>query len=44
MTGKESYMRSVTSWTGNDSFVMQMYGPDPSGKEFQWMEMTVKRK
>jgi Protein of unknown function (DUF1579) len=44
MTGKDSYMRSVTSWTGNDSFVMQMYGPDPSGKEFQWMEMTVKRK
>jgi Protein of unknown function (DUF1579) len=44
MTGKESYMRSVVNWTGNDNFVMQMYGPDPSGKEFQWMEMTVKRK
>jgi len=44
MTGKESYMRSVTSWTGSDSFVMEMYGPDPSGKEFKWMEMSVKRK
>jgi Protein of unknown function (DUF1579) len=44
MTGKESYMRSETSWTGGDSFVMEMYGPDPSGKEFKWMEMTVKRK
>ena len=44
MTGKESYMRSVTSWTGNDSFVMEMYGPDPSGKEMKWMEMSVKRK
>jgi hypothetical protein len=44
MTGKESYMRSVISWTGSDSFVTQMYGPDPSGKEFQWMEISVKRK
>lgn len=44
MTGKDSYMRSVVSWTGNDSFVMEMYGPDPSGKEFKWMEMSVKRK
>jgi uncharacterized protein DUF1579 len=44
MTGKDSYMRSVISWTGNDSFVMEMFGPDPSGKEFKWMEMSVKRK
>jgi Protein of unknown function (DUF1579) len=44
MTGKDSYMRSVVTWTGNDGFVMQMYGPDPAGKEFQWMEMSVKRK
>ena len=44
MTGKESYMRSVTSWKGSESFVLEMYGPDPSGKEFQWMEITVKRK
>jgi uncharacterized protein DUF1579 len=44
MTGKESYMRSVTNWSGNDSFTMEMYGPDPSGKEFKWMEMSVKRK
>ena len=44
MTGKDSYMRSVINWTDDNNFVMQMYGPDPSGKEFQWMEMTVKRK
>ncbi len=44
MTGKDSYMRSVINWTGSDSFLVQMYGPDPSGKEFQWMEMAVKRK
>ncbi len=44
MTGKDSYMRMVTNWTGSDSFTMQMYGPDPSGKEFQWMEFMVKRK
>jgi hypothetical protein len=45
MTGKDSYMRSVINWTDDNNFVMQMYGPDSStGKEFQWMEMTVKRK
>lgn len=44
MTGKDSYMRSVISWTDDNSFVLQVYGPDPAGQEFQWMEMTVKRK
>jgi hypothetical protein len=44
MTGKDSYMRSVINWTDDNNFVMQMYGPDPSGKEIQWMEMSVKRK
>jgi len=44
MTGKDSYMRSVISWTNSDSFTMEMFGPDPSGKEFKWMEMSVKRK
>jgi uncharacterized protein DUF1579 len=44
MTGKESYMRSVVNWTDDNNFAMQMYGPDPSGKEFQWMEFAIKRK
>jgi hypothetical protein len=44
MTGKKSYMRSEVTWMDANTFKNEMYGPGPDGKEFQWMEMTVKRK
>ena len=44
MTGKKSYMRSEVTWMDANTFKNEMYGPGPDGKEFKWMEMTVKRK
>ncbi len=44
MTGQKSYMRSEVTWTDANTFKNEMYGPGPDGKEFRWMEMTVKRK
>jgi len=44
MTGKPSYMRSVVTWTGTDSFTNEMYGPGPDGKETKMMEIVAKRK
>lgn len=44
MTGKQSYMRSVVTWTGDKSFKMESYGPTPDGKEAKMMEITVTRK
>jgi hypothetical protein len=44
MTGKNSYMRSEVTWMDDNTFKNEMYGPGPDGKEFKWMEMTVKRK
>ena len=41
MTGQKSYMRSVTTWTGDKSFKTEAYGPGPSGQEVQTMEMVV---
>lgn len=44
MTGKESYLRSVTTWMDDNSFKFEMYGPGADGKEFKAMEMVVKKK
>lgn len=44
MTGKTMKTRSTERWTGADSFVMEMFGPGPDGKEFKMMEITYKRK
>ena len=45
MTGKPSYMRSVTTWTDANTFKMEMYGKDPSsGQEVKMMEMIGTRK
>ena len=44
MTGQKSYMRSEVTWTDDNTFKNEMYGPGPDGKEFKWMEMVVKRK
>jgi hypothetical protein len=44
MTGQKSYMRSVTNWTSDKSFTMEMYGPMPSGQEVKMMEFVVTKK
>jgi hypothetical protein len=44
MTGKKVTMRSVTTWTGADSFKMEMYGNGPDGKEMKMMEIVAKKK
>jgi len=43
MTGELCNTRSVERWTGDDSFVMEMYMPGPDGKEFKMMEITYNR-
>lgn len=44
MTGKKSYIRQEITWLDDNTFKNEMYGPGPDGKEFKWMEMTIKRK
>lgn len=44
MTGQKSYMRQEITWTDDNTFKNEMYGPGMDGKEFKWMEMTIKRK
>ncbi|HSK77812.1 MAG TPA: DUF1579 domain-containing protein [Thermoanaerobaculia bacterium] len=44
MTGQKSYMRTVTTWTSDKSFTMEMYGPGPSGQEVKMMEFVVTKK
>jgi hypothetical protein len=44
MTGQKSYMRTVTNWTSDKSFTMEMYGPGPSGQEVKMMEFVVTKK
>ena len=43
MSGQPTWMRSVYKIEGNDRFVLSMYGPDPTGKEFLTMEITNTR-
>lgn len=44
VSGKTVTNRSVTTWTGNDSFKMEMFSKDPSGQETKMMELTAKKK
>jgi hypothetical protein len=44
MTGQKSYMRQEVTWIDDNTFKTEMSGPGPDGKEFKWMEITVKRK
>jgi hypothetical protein len=44
MSGKKVTTRQVTSLTDADHFTMEMYGPDPSGKEMMMMQIWAKRK
>jgi hypothetical protein len=43
MTSKSITTRSVERIVDENSWVMEMYGPGPDGKEFQMMEITYTR-
>jgi Protein of unknown function (DUF1579) len=44
MTNKKNTMKTVTTWTDDNTFRQEMYGNDPSGKEVKMMEFVVTRK
>ena len=44
MTGKPMTVREVTHIVDNNKHVMEMFGPDLSGKEFRMMELVYTRK
>jgi len=44
MTGKPMKLRTVTRVVDANKHVMEMFGPDPSGKEFKMMEIVYTRK
>ena len=44
MSGKKSSMKSVITWTDDNSFKNEMYGQGPDGKEMKMMEIVAKRK
>lgn len=44
MSGQKTSMRSVMTWTGDNSFKMESYSPGPDGKEVKTMEMVVTKK
>ena len=44
MTGKPMKVREVTRIVDANKHVMEMFGPDPSGKEFKMMELVYTRK
>lgn len=44
ITKKPAVMREVQKHTGADTMVMEMYGPDKTGKEFKMMEIAFTRK
>jgi hypothetical protein len=44
MAGKPMTVRMVTRIVDNNKHVMEMFGPDPSGKEFKMMELVYTRK
>ena len=44
MSGQKMTMRSVMSWSGDNSFKTEMYAPGPDGKEMKMMEIVATRK
>jgi hypothetical protein len=44
MTNKKTTMRSVTTWTGDKSFKLEMYSKPEGGNETKSMEMVVTKK
>jgi hypothetical protein len=43
-TGKPTKLRTVTRIVDANKHVMEMFGPDPAGKEFKMMEIVYTRK
>ena len=43
MSGQSILTRSVERIVDDNTWVMEMYGPGPDGKEFQMMEITYHR-
>ena len=43
MTNSKVTTRGVSTWTDDNTFTLEMYAKDASGKETKNMEMTVKR-
>jgi hypothetical protein len=43
-TGKTSTFREKFTFVSKDEVVMEMFGPDPAGKEFRMMEIRCTRK
>ncbi len=43
MTGKDTACRMVSRFLGDDQHVFEMWGPDPTGTEVKWMEITYNR-
>jgi hypothetical protein len=44
MTGKLCKITEKVTVTDNDHHMMEMWGPDPSGKNYKMMEITYVRK
>ena len=44
LTGKPCELREVLTRNDDNSFTFDMYGPDPSGKEFHMMQILYTRK
>ena len=44
MSGKKTSMKEVITWTDDNNFKNEMFGPGPDGKEMKWMEIVAKRK
>jgi hypothetical protein len=43
MTGKDQPCRMVSRFVSDDQHVFEMWGPDPTGREVKWMEITYNR-
>ena len=44
MDGKTKAFKETVTVVDNDHHVFEMWGPDPSGKMFKWMEIRYTRK
>jgi hypothetical protein len=44
MTGKKAKHRSVLHFDSDKKYTMEMFGPDPKGKEFKMMEIVYTKK
>jgi len=43
LSGKETHTKLVTRFVSDDEHLFEMWGPDPTGRDVKWMEITYKR-